>query len=188
MNDENTSRDEDGAACKANSSVSAYSVAGPGSEAPSTLLEQARAACWELLASLPNELSRLIYLTSLRDYNSGAYRQYALSNLYGSDITNTVLQQCHQKVFQNLLEYTIDQYVQELRVYIRYTGCKRNEVISAWTALQAYRAAIPYPTPPSAASEAFFVNISSALSLLERESLEISEICSISNARNSDAN
>lgn len=120
----------------------------------------------EILSSLPNDLSRLIYLTSIRDYNSGTYRHQILSPQYGEANAHCFFELCHQQIFSRLLSSPVEKYVQEIEGYLRYTRADRRSFIETWNSLQAYRAAVPLKAPKRAC-EAFFLNIKTALLVLE---------------------
>ena len=124
------------------------------------------AAGEEILSSLPNDLTRLIYLTSIRDYNSGFYRHPVLSRQFDPTGAHRVFEAWHQQVFARLLTISVRKYVEELEGYIRYSRAERQPFITTWKALQAYRAAIPLKAPRHAC-EIFFLNVKTALSILE---------------------
>ena len=56
-----------------------------------------------VLDSLPNDLTRMIYLASLRDCNSGMYLHPELSHQKGMHAADRALRTCHQQVFRRLL-------------------------------------------------------------------------------------
>jgi len=124
------------------------------------------AAGEEMLSSLPNALSRLIYLASIRDYNSGTYRHQILSRKYGEASVHCFFEACHQQIFSRLLTSPVEQYVEEIEVYLRYTRAERRSFIETWNSLQAYRAAVPLKAPKRAC-EVFFLNIRTALLVVE---------------------
>lgn len=123
----------------------------------------------EILSSLPNDLTRLIYLTSIRDYNSGTYRHHVLSRQFDPTEAHHVFEAWHQQVFARLLTIPIRKYVEEIEDYIRYSRAEREPFITTWKGLQAYRAAIPMKAPRRAC-ETFFLNVRTALSILEHAS------------------
>src|SRR5260370_16329748 len=57
-------------------------------------------AAERILADLPNDLARLIYLASIRDYNSGIYLQTELSRRYGVSLVDDILGIHHKRVFR----------------------------------------------------------------------------------------
>lgn len=124
-------------------------------------------AAERILADLPNDLARLIYLASIRDYNSGIYLQTELSRRYGVSLVDDILRIHHKRVFQNLLEMPVCAYVDQLGLYISFAGASRAELIKTWKDLEAYNSAIPFQCDKLAA-EVFRLNVVSALSILER--------------------
>jgi hypothetical protein len=118
------------------------------------------------LDSLPNDLTRLLYLASLRDCNSGRYLHPELSHQIGAEETDRGLSACHCEVFQRLLTTPISGYVRQLEEYIRYTSAESHIFLKTWQSLQAYRATVPLLTHPIS-SELFCLNIESALAILQ---------------------
>jgi hypothetical protein len=131
--------------------------------------EVAWKASEEILSILPNDLTRLIYLTSIRDYNSGTYRHPVLSRQFDATVAHRVFELWHQEIFARLLADPISSYVEQLEGYIRYSRAERSLFIESWQSLQAYKAAIPLQTP-SRSSETYFLNVQTALAILERSS------------------
>lgn len=119
------------------------------------------------MAELPNDLARLIYLASIRDYNTGVYLQTELSRRYGVVLVDQILKLHHKRVFQNLLETPVSAYVDQLGLYISFAGAPRAELIETWKDLKAYNSAIPLQCDRLAA-EVFCLNVLSALCILEQ--------------------
>ena len=131
-----------------------------------TINEVALRASEDILSALPNDLTRLIYLASIRDYNSGTYRHPVVSRQFESTAAHRAFQVCHQEVFARLIADPVNKYVEQLEGYIRYSRAERNLFIASWKALQAYRAAIPMQASRRAC-ETFFLNVKTALTILE---------------------
>ena len=131
-----------------------------------TINESACKASEDILAALPNDLTRLVYLASIRDYNSGTYRHPILSRQFDATTADQAFEICHQQVFARLLADPISKYVEQLEGYIRYSRAERSRFIAVWKSLQAYKATIPLKVPRRAC-EAFFLNIKTALTILE---------------------
>jgi len=72
----------------------------------------------------------------------------------------------HEEVFRRLLTKSISNYVEQLEGYLRYSRVDRSQFIRTWKSLQAYKAAIPLRVPRRA-SEIFFLNVETALAVLE---------------------
>ena len=138
-------------------------------------------AAQDILCPLPNDLTRLVYLASIRDYNSGTYRHPVLSRQFGATAAHETFQLSHQEVFARLLMAPIDKYVEQLEGYIRYSRAERTLFIATWNSLQAYKAAIPVEAP-TRASETFFLNVKIALTILNSPSRSFESTDSACNA------
>lgn len=124
-------------------------------------------AAYKILADLPNDLARLIYLASIRDYNTGVYLQAELSRRYDVVGVDGILRLHHERVFRNLLETPVSAYVDQLRLYISFAGAPRAELIKTWQDLKPYNTAIPLECDKLAA-EMFCWNVVSALCILKQ--------------------
>jgi hypothetical protein len=122
------------------------------------------------LQYLPNDLTRMIYLASLRDCNSGVYLHPELSQRLGIRHASTLLHNLHQTVFDRLLETRVPEYVPQLVGYIRYSKTDTRTMLHNWNFLQAYRATIPLHTKRLWA-EVYFMNIETAIVILQRDAL-----------------
>jgi hypothetical protein len=117
------------------------------------------------LESLPNDLTRLLYLASLRDCNSGRYLHPQLSLSIGVEEAHRRIGKCHGRIFRGLLTTPISQYVLQLEQYIRYTRTDRGTVLRTWQSLEAYRATVPVPALPIY-RDLFVLNVEIALAIL----------------------
>ena len=121
-----------------------------------------------VLGSLPNDLTRMIYLASLRDCNSGLYLHPELSRQKGIHAADQGLRVSHEQVFHRLLTTRLSDYVSQLQDYIRYTRSELVTVLKTWRSLQAYRATVPVGALFISA-ELFFLNVSIALEILVKQ-------------------
>lgn len=117
------------------------------------------------LDDFPNDLTRMLYLASLRDCNSGLYLHPQLSQRIGVEESNQVLTACHNEVFGRLLTVPLSGYVLQMEEYIRYARTDRSTMLKTWQSLQAYRSTIPVAAS-SLSSELFCLNIELALTIL----------------------
>ncbi len=117
------------------------------------------------LAELNGGLTRLVYLSSTRDYNTGEYQHAGLADRFGSEAAQKALARCHETAFHDLLYSTLADLVGQLSVYIESTGAERERVLDAWRRLQAYRVLIPEACDEFSA-EFFASNIKVALEAL----------------------
>lgn len=70
------------------------------------------------LEPLNSAYERLAYLFSLRQPDSGKYLHEGLASLYGAESVNRVLEQCHEEIFERLLEMPLNAQREDLRVYL----------------------------------------------------------------------
>jgi hypothetical protein len=117
------------------------------------------------LDMLPNDLTRMLYLASLRDCNSGRYLHPQLSPRIGVEEADQALSACHDQLFRRLLITPASAYVLQMEEYIRYTRANRSVVLQTWQSLQAYRSTVPVHALPVYA-ELFCLNIELALTIL----------------------
>jgi hypothetical protein len=117
------------------------------------------------LAELHGDLTRLVYLSSTRDYNTGEYQHAGLADRFGPDVAQRALAQCHKVAFQDLLDSSLSNLVAELAAYIASTGADQGRVLDAWRSLQAYRVLVP-GTCDEFSAEFFASNVRIALEAL----------------------
>jgi hypothetical protein len=117
------------------------------------------------LAYLSGDLTKLVYLSSTRDYNTGEYQHAGLAQRFGAQAARQALAHCHEAVFQELLYSNLPSLVSQLATYIESTGADRENVLHSWRQLQAYRVLIPGTCDPLSA-DFFITNIKIALEAL----------------------
>lgn len=117
------------------------------------------------LAHLQGELTRLVHLSSTRDYNTGEYQHEGLAQRFGAQAAQLALAQCHETAFQDLLNSNLSSLVAQLATYIDSTGADREKVLNSWRQLQAYRVLIP-GTCDDLSADLFITNIKIALEAL----------------------
>jgi hypothetical protein len=117
------------------------------------------------LTHLQGELTRLVYLSSTRDYNTGEYQHEGLAQRFGAQAAQLALAQCHETAFQDLLNSNLSSLVAQLATYIDSTGADREKVLNSWRQLQAYRVLIP-GTCDDLSADLFITNIKIALEAL----------------------
>ena len=87
------------------------------------------------LDDLPNDLTRMLFLASLRDCNSGRYLHPQLSQRVGVADADRALSICHQQIFRRLLNAPASRYALQLEEYIRYARADRSVVLDTWQSL-----------------------------------------------------
>lgn len=118
------------------------------------------------LSTIERPLDRLIYLASLRDYNTGVYYHDGLAARFSDDVACEALADCHREEFRQLFSCSLEELVDQLDAYVDSTHTMAQEFIAAWKGLEPYRIAVPVETDPLSA-EFFFSNLKIALAILE---------------------
>ena len=116
--------------------------------------------------SLPNDLSRLIFLATLRDNNSGHYYHPEVARRFSGEVADRGMLLCHRRIYEQVVALAIEDLTDQLDVYIATVPVPRGRLIESWTKLKAYRATIPMDTDPISA-EIFFMKVEVAVAILE---------------------
>lgn len=127
-------------------------------------------ACEDLknrtLLTLPSHFGRLIYLASMRDYNTGQYYHDGLAKRFSEEAATEALAKCHREVFHFLLGSPLAELVGELERYVGVTPTEIDRMLDTWERLQPYRVAVPAQSNPVLA-EFFTSNVKIALAILK---------------------
>jgi hypothetical protein len=118
------------------------------------------------LPEIPRSLDRLIYLASMRDYNTGLYYHDGLAARFTQEAACEALADCHREAFRDLLGKPLKELVAQMEAYVEATGTSPFDFVTAWTKLEPYRVAVPVQTD-SLSSEFLFSNFRLALAILE---------------------
>jgi len=117
------------------------------------------------LASIPSDFARLIYLATMRDYNSGMYHHEGLAGRYGTEETRNALQLAHEEIFWRLVSMPLEDLVHELESYVQVSHEAPESFIRAWEELEPYRVAVPMEVDGTMV-RLFLSNIKLALEVL----------------------
>lgn len=118
------------------------------------------------LAEIPRSLDRLIYLASMRDYNTGLYYHDGLAERFTQEAACEALADCHREAFRDLLGTSLQDLVAQMEAYVKATRTSPFDFVTAWKKLEPYRVAVPVQTD-SLSSEFLFSNFKIALAILE---------------------
>ncbi|MGA8222164.1 MAG: hypothetical protein WB780_10970 [Candidatus Acidiferrales bacterium] len=118
------------------------------------------------LSQIPQPLDRLLYLASMRDYNTGLYHHDGLASRFSEEAACEALADCHREAYRQLLSSSLEEIVGQLQDYMRTTSGDPAEFLAAWKGLRPYQVAVPAETDPLAA-QFLFSNLKVALAILE---------------------
>lgn len=116
------------------------------------------------LSKISCDLARLIYLASTRDYNSGNYHHDGLAARFRPDVAGKALEIAHRQVFYQLSAYSLEELVEQLRIYLDSSHESAADVLRIWQQLEPYRVAIPVEVNPAVA-RLFLSNVRLALAV-----------------------
>lgn len=126
------------------------------------------------LAQTSGALDRMIYLASMRDYNTGFYVHQGLAARFSAEVACEALADCHQECFRELVSLGLKELTEQLNVYMRSTGTAAADFLRTWRQLEPYRVAIPVGTD-SLVAQFLFSNLKIALAILEQQNLRSPE-------------
>jgi hypothetical protein len=126
------------------------------------------------LAQTSGALDRLIYLASMRDYNTGLYVHQGLAARFSSEVACEALADCHRESFRELTSLELKDLTEELNAYMRSTGTGADDFLRTWRELEPYRVAVPVGTD-SLVAQFLFSNLKVALAILEHQNSRVPE-------------
>jgi len=100
------------------------------------------------LSQIPSLFGRLVYLSSLRDSNTGRYDHFGLSQSFGELESDRVLRESHEQTFSEWLYQTLEMQRADLELYLSGLSGDRSTILETWMRLAPYR-----NLPPSSARE-----------------------------------
>jgi hypothetical protein len=120
------------------------------------------------LAVIPSAFARLAYMASLRDLSSGRYEHDGLMAVYQREPVQQALQQCHEEIFERILESSLQEQEQDLRAYLETMELGAAVTAAHWRKLEAYRTLLPLEAP-GYLKELFCSNIRALLEMIDSE-------------------
>jgi hypothetical protein len=118
------------------------------------------------LSSLSNDLARLVYISSTRDYLTGRYNHEGLSYRFTGTLAEIAIGFCHHELFEKMATASLSELVGELEAFMESQDAMPHEALNAWKSLEPYRMLVPQ-SGDSVARELFFSNVRVALAILE---------------------
>lgn len=120
------------------------------------------------LAQIPSVFGRLVYLSSLRNQNSGVYEHHGLALLYGEDEAGRALLASHEQSFQEWLDFPLERQKEDLDLYLSGLPERPAQIVEAWVRMAPYRHWMP-GTAGSLERELFLTDLETLLGLLRNE-------------------
>jgi hypothetical protein len=115
-----------------------------------TLERNALADLWKhTLSQIPNVYGRLVYLTSLRDANSGTYRHHGLSAAFGREESLSALRKSHEDTFREWLSLPLPSKSADLVTYFQSVDENPRQVVTYLTRATPYLSQVPDSASPA---------------------------------------
>lgn len=95
------------------------------------------------LARIPSFFGRLMYLSSLRDPNTGVYRHYGLASAFGRDQSAQALQTNHTRAFRDWIKLGLREKQADVLAYVDTLDDPKGLAVKYWLESQGYIGCIP---------------------------------------------
>ncbi|MBM3728142.1 MAG: hypothetical protein FJW40_22290 [Acidobacteria bacterium] len=95
------------------------------------------------VSQIPSVFGRLVYLSSLRDNNSGQYLHDGLISVFGEEEASRALAISHERSFLEWLGFNLEQQKADLDLYLSAIEGSKRRLLDTWLKLTPYRNLIP---------------------------------------------
>jgi hypothetical protein len=117
--------------------------------APSTPAPEAYADLWRrTLEQIPTLYGRLVYLTTLRNADSGRYEHHGLAMLFGPEACDVALRDSHRRTYLDWLSRPLPAQRADLLAYIDSLEVAVDQLVETWLELAPYRNLAPATARP----------------------------------------
>ena len=122
------------------------------------------------LGGMEGFFNQLVYLGSLRDYNTGRYHHYGLESRYAMEAVDAALHHCHVRVFEELVSLPLREQTEDLLNFFESLKEDKSRLVMVWRRLRSYQVLPPEACHPIA-QELFDKNIEIMLRILRETDL-----------------
>jgi hypothetical protein len=106
--------------------------------------QKAAAELWKhTLSQIHCQFGRLVYLSSLRNGNTGVYEHHGLSLVLGTEQAGRTLQDSHIECFREWLGLNLREQHADLSLYFSEQDAELKVIVGTWSRLASYRNLIP---------------------------------------------
>lgn len=138
---------------------------------PKGMLERnALADLWKhTLSQIPSTYSRLVYLASLRDANSGVYRHHGLSAAFGREESLGALRKSHEDTFRVWLSLPLSDKSADLITHFQNVQENPRQVVTYLARATPYLSQLPDSASPAQRRQ-FKMEMETLLELIKNDS------------------
>src|SRR5882757_6862865 len=118
---------------------------GPGSWKDEIAFDRSPASdLWRhTLSQIPTTFGRLVFLSTLRDANTGVYAHYGFAHRVGEEAAETALRQSHWQCFTEWLAFGLEEQKADLDLYLSGIDSDKKTILETWTRTKPYQNLIP---------------------------------------------
>ena len=98
------------------------------------------------LSQIPSSFGRLVYLSSLRDPNTGEYQHFGFAQRFSDREADKTLRRSHADTFSDWLCFSLEEQKVELDLYLAGLPQDVVTVVANWKLLPPFANLIPVPT------------------------------------------
>ena len=95
------------------------------------------------LSQIPSVFGRLVYLSSLRNANTGKYEHHGLALIFGEAEADRTLRRIHSEEFATWLGYTLEPQKADLDLYLSALQSDKRSILQTWARLMPYQSLMP---------------------------------------------
>ncbi len=95
------------------------------------------------LSRIPTTFGRLVFLSTLRDSNTGIYTHYGFAQRVGDETAHEALRQSHFECFSEWLAFSLEAQQSDLDQYLSGIDGDRKTILDNWIRTKPYRNLIP---------------------------------------------
>jgi len=135
----------------------------------SVLPRGAAADLWRrTLAQIPSLYGRLVYLSSVRNANSGRYEHHGFAQEFGENEAHQAMRDSHDHTFAEWLRLPLEEQKADLDLYLEALTPDRAAIVETWLHLAPYRNVVPLGARDSE-RDLFAVDFDALLEILRHE-------------------
>jgi hypothetical protein len=95
------------------------------------------------LSQIPTTFGRLVFLSTLRDPNTGLYAHYGFAQRVGEQAADVALRQSHSQSFSEWLAFSLEEQKADLDLYLSGIDSDKRTILDTWRRTRPYRNLIP---------------------------------------------
>jgi len=97
------------------------------------------------LSQIPTLFGKLVYLSSLRNSNTGAYEHFGFAQRFSSREADRTLKTSHLNMFADWLSFSLEQQQRDLETYLAGLPENKRTVLANWRLIPPFLNLIPAP-------------------------------------------